>query len=324
MRWPGILTRNRSLQRLLRGEGPLPSPVTLGRRRVYILPTRQGLFYVLTLFLILLGAINYANSLAFALTFVLAGLGWVAMHHTHRNLVGLQLVTGRVEPVFAGEHSRFGLAVASPDGPARSALNLTAAGAPGVTVAVAADDDTPLHLEVHAVQRGQLPLGAVTIETRFPLGLFRAWSKIDPGLNGIVYPRPAAPDDGPPPAPGGSGAGNRRQPGDEEFEGFRDYQSGDPPRDIYWKGLARSDVLLTRQHEGGMVETHWIDWTKTSGGTEARLSQLCRWLLTSEQAGHRYGLRLPDGETAPDRGEAQLHRCLTRLALFGPPAERSS
>lgn len=321
MRWPQALIRNPSLQRLLHGEGPLPSPVTLHRRRIYILPTRQGLLYALTLLLLLLGAINYASSLVFALTFLLVGLGWVAMHHTHRNLAGLQLVAGRVEPVFAGEYARFGIQAASPDGPARSALRLQAAGTSHGEVAIDADGDAALHLELPTVRRGLHPLGAVTIETRFPLGLFRAWSKIDLGLCCTVYPRPAPPDSAPPPAAASAAAGPRHRAGDEEFDGFRDYRPGDPPRDIYWKGLARSDVLLTRRHEDSARETRWLDWAQTAGDTEARLSRLCRWALASEQAGHRYGLRMPDGEIAPGRGADQLHRCLARLALYGQPME---
>ena len=34
----------------------------------------------------LLGAMNYNNNLGFALTFLLAGVGIVSMHHCHHNL----------------------------------------------------------------------------------------------------------------------------------------------------------------------------------------------------------------------------------------------
>ena len=37
---------------------------------------------------------------------------------------------------------------------------------------------------------GWLPLGRVMLETRFPLGLFRAWSYIEPDARCLVYPRP--------------------------------------------------------------------------------------------------------------------------------------
>ena len=39
-------------------------------------------------------------------------------------------------------------------------------------------------------RRGWLPLGRVMLETRFPLGLFRAWSYVEPDSRCLVYPRP--------------------------------------------------------------------------------------------------------------------------------------
>jgi len=54
---------------------------------------------------------------------------------------------------------------------------------------------------------------------------------------------------------------------------------------------------------------------------EARLSQLCRWLLDAEARGGRYALRLPTLRIDADRGPAHLARCLRALALHDPPDE---
>ena len=43
--------------------------VVLVHRRVYIVPARLGLMFAATLLLLLVGSINYAISLGFALTF---------------------------------------------------------------------------------------------------------------------------------------------------------------------------------------------------------------------------------------------------------------
>ena len=82
-----------------------PGPVAIPRHRIYIVPTRYGYGYGLLLVVMLLGAMNYSNSMAFALTFLLAGLGLLGMHHTHANLLQLRLRVGRVAPVFAGEEA---------------------------------------------------------------------------------------------------------------------------------------------------------------------------------------------------------------------------
>src|SRR5690606_14124150 len=67
---------------------PAPDP-TMVRRRVYIFFTRPGLLFLITLVVMLLGAVNYTNSMAYLLTFLLGSLLLVCILHTHRNLRGL-------------------------------------------------------------------------------------------------------------------------------------------------------------------------------------------------------------------------------------------
>ena len=88
---------------------PERGPVVLGHRRVYIVPARLGWIFGATLGILLVGSINYALQLGFALTFLLAGMGLAAMVHTTRNLARLAVSAGRAEPVFAGEAAQFRL-----------------------------------------------------------------------------------------------------------------------------------------------------------------------------------------------------------------------
>src|SRR6187549_261496 len=86
------------------GEDRLPAAVSA--RRIYILPTRGGMAYAALVFVMLLAGLNYSNSIAMIITFLLAGFGLIAMHLTHRNLVGtLVHGIGSVD-AFAGEHAR--------------------------------------------------------------------------------------------------------------------------------------------------------------------------------------------------------------------------
>src|SRR5438067_1393227 len=83
--------------------------VVLVHRRVYIVPTQLGYLFGMTLLILLVGSINYALSLGFALTFLLAGLALAGMVHTARNLARMAVSVGRAEPVFAGEAAQFRL-----------------------------------------------------------------------------------------------------------------------------------------------------------------------------------------------------------------------
>ena len=83
-----------------------PSGLVLVHRRVYIVPARLGWMFGATLVLLLVGSINYAIALGFALTFLLAGLGLAGMVHTARNLARIGVAQG-APTGFAGEAAQF-------------------------------------------------------------------------------------------------------------------------------------------------------------------------------------------------------------------------
>lgn len=76
-------------------------PLTLEARRVYILPTRLGLAAAVLLFVMLLAGLNYENSFALMLCFLLSGLTLVSMHECHRTLAGTGVTEARGESAFA-------------------------------------------------------------------------------------------------------------------------------------------------------------------------------------------------------------------------------
>ena len=108
------LLQRRMAAWIRRRQGPDRLPVTLQRRRLYILPTPTGLAYGALLFMMLIAGLNYANSLALLLTFLLAGMALVAMHACHRNLLGLAVIDLASEDSFAGEQASLRLRLANP------------------------------------------------------------------------------------------------------------------------------------------------------------------------------------------------------------------
>src|SRR6266487_2025435 len=188
----GLLERNPRIANWIYGfTPPERGTVTLVHRRVYIVPTQLGWLFALTLVILLVGSINYALSLGFALTFLLAGMGLAGMVHTARNLARIAVSVGRAEPVFAGEAAQFRLFLdgrAPFDRPAILTRHL-GSGAQ-LVVDIPGGAVTEAVLAAPAARRGWLPLGRVMLETRFPLGLFRAWSYVEPEARCLVYPRP--------------------------------------------------------------------------------------------------------------------------------------
>jgi uncharacterized protein (DUF58 family) len=324
-----LLSRARSaLDRRVQGwirqrQGPDTDPLELRRGRIYILPTSLGMAYAAMLFAMLLGGMNYGNNLGLALTFLLAAVGLVAMHHCHGTLSGLALRLVAAEPGFAGDPVAFRLLLDNPAMAARPRIELTTERADASIVDVPALGSVPAALAIPTRRRGRLRLDRFVIATRHPLGLFRAWAVVHPVWSAVVWPRPAERSAIPPGVETDTGGAQDRAQGDEDFAGLRPFQPGDSLRRIAWKAYARGQGLHTKQYAGTDVTSHVFDWDSLAGlDIEARLSQLCRWVLDAHERGEAFGLRLPGLSIPTNIGTAHRQHCLNALALFDPPVAR--
>jgi uncharacterized protein (DUF58 family) len=304
---------------IFRANVPESSPVTLVQRRIFILPTRQGYTFALTVLVLLIASINYALSLGFVLTFTLVSMAGVAMLHTWRNLAHLKLRPGRCDPVFAGETAHFGVTVETPS-QTRFAIAVRRRGEEPIYADVGVAETAALGLPVATPRRGRIRCGRLEIFTRYPVGLFHAWSYVDFNLQVIVYPRPD-PEAGTPPAQSRSLAEEGIPiAGDDEFNMLRAYRPGDAPKLIAWKALAREQGLLTKEFSATASSELWLDWDEAHAASiESRLSVLAHWVLQAERFGQSYGLRIPGVVIPPGRGDMHRARCLEALALFQEP-----
>lgn len=305
--------------------------IQLNRRRIYILPTKQGLVFTVLLLTMLLGSINYNNSMAFILTFLLCSMFFVAMLHTFRNLAGLKISVARSEPVFVGNFALFPIIINNREGQQRPAINIINhppkkgfwkfSSISNQTVLVNIDADTAeramLPMLTHV--RGLLPLERIMIYTYFPLGLFRSWSYINIDQYCIVYPKPAGTLALPlSPIENSSGSFGAYD-GSDDFAGFRTYQPGDSIRKIAWKTYAREQGLLIKKFSGNAINEVILQWDDVLhlNTIEERLSQLCRWIIEAEKQNIVYSLILPNKTIETGIGLAHQHHCLESLARFG-------
>lgn len=326
---PAIARRlgNEIQRRLFRYRGAETTPIVLNQRRVFVLPTRAGLVFGVTVALLLVGSINYFLSLGYVLTFLLGGLGIVAIIHTFRNLVRLEIGAGRCDPAFVGDMARFPLHIRNARPDPRPALKIHAEGIVPVMLDVPAEANVEARIALPARERGWLALGRLTLETTFPLGLVRAWSYIHPDMRCLVFPRP---ERAAPPLPGGGHGergGSGTESGSDDFAGLRAHQPADSPRHVAWKVAARDGPLLTKRftkQEGTEVR---LDWATLPANldVETRLSRLTAWVLAAHALQIPFSLEIPGVRHGRGSGEAHVRRCLRSLALFakeGPGADR--
>jgi len=258
------------------------------------------------------------------LTFLLAGAGLASMHSTHGNLRGLSLDLKAPQPVFAGEDVQLELRLHN-GGRARFGIGVHVLGSPDAQIAwtdVPARGHALLQVRLPAGPRGLQALPSLQIVTRFPLGLFRAWSVWRPAAKVWVYPQPESPAAPFPLSRDGGEAGEialtSRSQG-QDFEGVRPYRRGDSMRQVLWKkaalSLEQGAPLSVRETQAPAAHALWLDWRDAGSEPEVRLSRLTAWVLAAERAQAPYGLRLGAQEFPPDLGPAQRQLCLEQLAL---------
>ncbi|SNR93610.1 DUF58 domain-containing protein [Pseudomonas segetis] len=298
---------------------PPAKNLRLSQRQIFIIPSRVGAMFILALILMLLAAINYQNSLAYGLTFLLGSVFIVAILHTYLNLSGLMLKSGPAEPVFVGEHARFNVRLES-ERRAHEAIVLGWPSQGMLQLDVAALSGSDAELGLPATSRGWLRPGRVRVESRFPLGILVAWSWVDLDLQLLVYPRPVEGD-----LPIGAGLGDDPQEqgarahgsGADDFQGLRAYQPSDSKRRLHWKAYSRGLGLLVKDFTALSGRDISLDFSALASDTEARLSLLCYWVLQLSERQQPFSLALPGVYIGVDSGEQHRDRCLRALTLFG-------
>jgi uncharacterized protein (DUF58 family) len=249
----------------------------------------------------------------------MGSIALVAMHHTWFNLLHLVVNARGGPPVFAGQPALFTLTLSDGGRRARADLHAAAGRGRGAAAALGLGASMPIDLRVPTERRGWCHLEEVRLETRYPIGLFRAWCRVEVEARVMVYPSPAprGPSPAAMPALSQSSLGDLGT-GADDYVGPRPYRPGDSPRHLDWKAVARERGLVVKHFGGDRAAQIWLDWARLPPvAVEPRLSLLCRQVLEAAESGVSYGLRLPGLSLSPGQGETHRHRCLEALATFG-------
>lgn len=297
------------------------SEFSIGRRELYILPTRVGWYFLLILLALFAIAVKFDNQPAFMMLFLLVAVGMVAMVYTHNNVIGLKLASQPSRSIFVGETATFPVSVKNPSNAQRSAVWLICGGFHQL-VNLKPDDLQAFEVKLPSVQRGYLNCAPISLSSQFPIGVFFCWSKrFVSEQRCLVYPQPLnllpLPSDGQ--NRGKQQTINSIRVGAEDFAGMKNYQAGDRLRDIHWPSLAKTNKLVSIQFENPSSSSINLSWFNIPAnfGLEDKLSQLCFWVVEAEQQGLRYQLEMPNDTIEYDNGLAHYHKCLRVLALWG-------
>ena len=309
-------------QRFFRRRAEDHPPLAISHHRIYILPSRRGWVFTFFLIIMLIASMNYAINLGFALCFLLTGLMASALLATYRNLAGLSLEHLQTSEAFAGGYLLFKINFRNPHHRERAGIKVSTDAGDCDIIHLQPKDHTDAEIQVPALQRGLQPLGRITLSTDYPLGLWYSWSYFHAPCSALIYPSAEADPPLPPginPNTGKDGSKNRPR-GDEEFEGLKTYQIGEPLSRIAWKAAARGQGWYSKAFtlQSDRLQHHFcMEDTDDLQDIEARLSRLTGWILRADAEGINYSLALPGYNSKQGCGNSHRDALLEELALFG-------
>lgn len=290
---------------------------TLNRNNLFIFPSQQGLWFLVSNLILWLVGTNYENNLILAFAFLLTTLFVICILHTFANLSGLTIQFLNVKPVFSGDSAEVKLLVSRQGKRGRDNIQLFWSGNLPTVISLIKDEEVQVKVMAATDGRGWFDPGRLIVESVFPLGIIRCWTRLHLDSKILVYPKPIAA--GPLPKAQalrdeGDSSSHR---GADEFNGYKHYQAGDSMRNVAWKHYARGLGVMSKEFSAYVDHRLWLDWDYLAGmDREARLSRLCYWVLECSKTDHEFGLRLPSIELPPGNGIAHQLQALKILALF--------
>lgn len=301
---------------------PPSSRVVLTRKNLFILPTWFGVIFLVTCFTLFLLGTNYQNNLILFLSFLLSSVFVSCLLLSHKNMSGLALEAAEPEPQFAEQVMAFPVKIKHSSEQGQFYFNLQKQS--HVLDAVIKGQQVVVYAK--PLQRGYFKPGRLTVYSLFPLGLFRVWSHVDLGWQGLVYPKPIEAkvvldsDAGDQQADLGR---SRSKPGFDEFAGLKTYQVGESLKSVAWKQLAQGRGWHSKAFEQAQGAPVWLTLNEQSGrDLETKLSQITSQVLQLDEQNALYGLRLAGQEIAPAQGPSHKLQCLAALATYGLSASK--
>ncbi len=316
--------RQQLLQRWLNKRLPAANHITLNHHSIFILPTFQGLLWVIMVLLLYLFGTNYQNNLIIGLGILMLGLFVTSILLCYRNLAGIDLSARPIGEVYQG--NTLGIAIGLSARQTSYHLQLSYHNKQSVTLAQLTTDSQDVYVPFNAVRRGFIEPPRLTLVSAFPLGLCRAWTYVNLANPLWVFAAPIAstllsaqftPDN-----QTGKGA---PQTGADEFIGLKNYVVGDALNRVAWKQWAQKNTMQVKQFHQPQGLPQWLILPEVYGAArELAISQLTFKVNELIAQGISVGLALPRQRLPPDDSEAHRLRCLQALAALPLATETSA
>lgn len=298
---------------------------------IFIFPSKFGMWFLVLAFMLFILGSNYRNNLMLLLSFFLVSLFLVTLMSSFANFARLKVQLGRINPVFAGEDVALPLWLSNSNNSADNTklpegkLHFRVWGQPAHLSIDSAQQSNPVNLSLPTTTRGMHRIPRISIETYFPLGLYRCWTHLRFTALLVVYPTPIACEIQPltNASLNEDGVSNQTHTGTDDFDSLKTYVTGEPLHRIAWKQVAKGQGLVSKQFAGNTPQVFWLSTSLFKrDDMETALSKLCYQVLHLSKKNMHFGLALGDKRIAPGTGEKHTEQCLLALAQYGQVVQR--
>lgn len=299
---------------------PAAQEHTLTHRKIFILPSRFGAWFMVLCALLFVLGTNYQNNLMRLMCAFLLALFLTHILSSYINFSKLRIKASRTDTAFAGQQSCITLVISFVNKPAEGLLHLSwwQSALHDISCAALNEDPTLAELAFTLANRGRHRLPRVTIRSDYPLGLIKCWTHLDLAQSLVVYPSPIACEIRLFKLPAeDENAEAVSIGGRDDFHALREYTPSDPLSNVAWKQVAKSQSWLVKAFEQPESTSGWLTWASANApDIEMKLSQLTHQVIELNNKGVTFGLTVPGIHIAPAKGSEHMHACLTALACY--------
>ncbi len=288
----------------------------VGQRQLFVLPSLNGVLWLVLALVIWLTGINYQNGLVLIIAYLMGSIWLAAMWLCYRNLHGLQYHISAIRHAEAGEQAEVDIAFSSK----RTRYDIAVRCTTGEWryTDVSSDSQGSVRVLVDLPHRGVFRLPALRLETRQPFDLAVVWSQLRLSCELLAYPVAksamvnAIPTDA-------SASEHERPSNRGDVDGLTEWQAGQETKHLRWQHyLLTGEARLLHFAEPAGAQSQMIALDQYSHlGLEAALSAM------AERANHyheheiAFGLSLGNQTIDINAGAQHLSNVREALARYG-------
>ena len=291
--------------------------IKLGFNNLYIFPNLFGLYWILTTIVLYVLGTNLENNFTIFICYLMIAVLLISLFLTHFNIHGLEIVSTNQKVNFANSKINYIFILNSKK--YRNNIKLKFLNKENKPIFIEKIEDTLIKsLTIESKQRGIYTPDIIYGESSSPLSLCTCWFYWKPVDKLIVAPekkKARVIQEFHQISTSSRDKKNNAFIGDDLID-IQIYKKGEKKSLIYWKSLARSGNLLSKNFSNENLKNNWLILNKNLP-IEKALEHLCFEIYNQYKNNNVYGILISKNKfIKPDKSEKHYLKCLTMLASY--------